>query len=171
MCFEFHITLLFPDSKSHKFLSVVVMKTFHWEERHRNTSLDFSSRVSVVLFSCCFERLSALSVSPRHTNKHVTLTLTQTLSFSSCSVTLEKFSLTRRIVGESPLDAGLRGGEDFSCCDITQIGGDRHADVNWDCVSYVSSAAVCSCVDHSAACSCTHSHKHTTLLSLRGMMY
>lgn len=138
--------------------------------RRRNTSLDFSSPVvfHVVLFHAALNDFLLCLVSPRHTNKHVTLTLTQTLSFSSCSVMLEKFSLTRWIVGESPLDAGLRGGEDFNCCDITQIGGDRHADVNWDCVSYVSSAAVCSCVDHSAACSCTRSHKHTTLLSLRG---
>lgn len=75
---------------------------------------------------------------------------------------LEKFSLTRWIVGESPLDAGLHGGEDLSCCDITQIGGDGNADVNWDRVSYVSFAAVCSYVDHTAACSCPHSHKHTT---------
>lgn len=170
MCFEFHVISLFPNSKSHTFLSVVAMKTFHWGRRHRNTSLDFSSPVVFLLF--CFH--AALNdfllclVSPRHTNKHVTLTLTQTLSFSSCSVMLEKFSLTRWIVRESPLDAGLRGGEDFNCCDITQIGGDRHADVNWDCVSYVSSAAVCSCVDHRAACSCTRSHKHTTLPSLRG---
>lgn len=52
----------------------------------------------------------------------------------------------------------LRGGEDLSRCDITEIRGDGNADVNLDRVSYISSVAVCSCVVHTAACSCTHTH-------------
>lgn len=42
--------------------------------------------------------------------------------FLFCNV--RKVQTDSCVVGKSPLDAGLHGGKDLSCCDITQIGGD-----------------------------------------------
>lgn len=105
---------------------------------------------------CCFHAGLTL--------RRETLTLTQTLTFSFCSVTLERLQFDSWIGGRAATGCKfirLHSSQDLSRCDITQIGGDRNAHVNLYCVSYISSAAVCSYVDHNAAYSCTH-----TVLSL-----
>lgn len=63
----------------------------------------FSSHFVFLLFFFMLLSMTS-SVLPRHTNSCETLTLTRTRTFSSCSVMLEKFSLTL----ESRVAAGCR---------------------------------------------------------------
>lgn len=152
----------FPNPKSPVWM---LMRTFHLGKRQKyKCSLvsDFPRTLCFCYFvfmllsmTFCFVCFTSTPKQPWNFDS-----LTRTQTFSSCSVMLEKFSLTL----ESRVAAGCRSSWQQGLEPLW-----HHTDRRWrerwcdlDRVPYVSSAAVCSDVDHTAACSCTHSHKHTT---------